>query len=110
MLHLKKHGNYCTSYGKHIRLYAPNPPDYMYNLDWNYYVLASTHWDGLECTGMGEFGWSEDAEDEYVQWMWDNGYNAMHDWNSWANYQCCYWHGEWYWQNNGYASWVQMPW
>jgi hypothetical protein len=106
----KKRGNYCWSWGQHTRLYAPNPPDFMYNMSWHYYVLATAHYDGLECTPVAEFGWSEDAEDYFVNFMWNNGYNAAHDWESWENYQCCYWEGVWYWQNNGMASWVLMPW
>lgn len=44
----------------HMRVYAPNPPDYMNNSGWGRYVLATTHYDEYPWEGWS--GYSELAE------------------------------------------------
>lgn len=102
---------YCPSYqteARHMRIYADSN-DRLYNVSWGYYVLASTHKDWQECWFGSEFGWSEETEDIFADFLDEEGYTVFEDWNYWYNYEGSRWEGNHYWSNNGYATAVYVP-
>ncbi|NIQ82617.1 MAG: hypothetical protein GTN93_31975 [Anaerolineae bacterium] len=93
---------------RHIRIYADSD-DRLYNVSWGYYVLASSHKDWQECWAGSQFGWSEESEGIFVAFAQSRGYAAAHDWGNFFNYEAPRWEGNHYWDNNGYASAVNVP-
>jgi hypothetical protein len=91
----------------HMRLYALNGS--MYNLDWGYWVVGTTHYDRNECTPGATFGWSEEAEGTMVQRARDRGYFVFQDWASFFNPEPDRWEQNHFWQNDGNASAVYIP-
>lgn len=73
----------------HYRVYAPNPPGHMTNArrTLRSYVLATTHYDTLECTPSPEFGDSEAAASVISAYMKDRfGDRAVDDaYADWKN-------------------------
>jgi hypothetical protein len=102
----------------HLRVYAPNPPDYMENSAWGKYVIGTTH-----CDEFPEYpsvpwqtwhGYHEVAEEFFADWAIDDGYTVFEDWTSFYNeedfrvdvqpdgYICI-------WENDGDATAVYVP-
>jgi hypothetical protein len=59
----------------HLRVYAPNPPDYMYNVDWGKYVIGSSHYDQWPFEFWS--GYSEYAEDDLAMSARSQGYYVL---------------------------------
>ncbi|HXG42859.1 MAG TPA: hypothetical protein VNL95_09060 [Dehalococcoidia bacterium] len=103
-------GHWCPVFGEtpHMRFYADSD-DTLYNIYWGYYVLASTHYDVREC-GFGKWhGDSERAEEYFVDVALFFGYAAQHDWAYFWNYEPYREEGNHFWDNNGWASAVNIP-
>ncbi len=104
---------WCPSFGvtaQHMRVYADSSDDRNYTTAWGFYVLATTHQDRNECALGAKFGWSEQAEEYYVNEAASRGYSTSHDWGDMYNYEPPRWEGTTvYWNNSGKASWVTVP-
>jgi hypothetical protein len=92
----------------HIRVYADGD-DHLYNVSWGYYVLGTTHKDYQECVSGSKFGWSEDMEDWFGTRASNRGYGITRDWGAFYNREPARWEQNHYWQNSGYATWVNVP-
>jgi hypothetical protein len=101
----------------HLRLYAPNPRDYMENSAWGKYVLGTTHFDDFPDEDW--FGYNEYAEDYFADLTSLLGYAVFEDWSSFYNYEpdreepiispvSCE-PDFYYWQNDGNATAVYVP-
>jgi hypothetical protein len=100
----------CPAVGleaRHYRIYAPPATDYMFTLDWGYFVVGSTHWDANECPPIGTRHYdSEEVEQHIVRTMGDEGYpvySELYDFLNWEPYRV---EGNSEWNNSGYASFV----
>jgi hypothetical protein len=100
----------------HMRVYAPNPPDYMYNVAWSKYVIGTTHFDDYPLEMW--YGFNEYAENFFADYARDQGYTVYEDIFPLDNYRNdieVFWHGYWLrwsyyaWINNGYATLVYVP-
>lgn len=107
----KSLGAYSTC---HMRLYADSD-DRLYNLTWGYFVIGTSHYDIREIFPDRRFGWSEDAATELSNLAEDHWSVWFVEWNSinMYNYEPGRWEYEGgsprhYWQNNGYATQVQL--
>lgn len=102
----------CPTYqttSPHMRIYANPGEDYNYNVNWGYYVIASTHRDWQECWSGTQYGWSEDMEDQFASWAYAAGYTGIaDDWQSWSNNESEYWQGNHYWQTDGMATAIEI--
>ena len=104
---------FCPSYNtraRHMRLYAPGGGQ-LYNINWGYYVLATTHTDFQECWFGTQYGWSEDTEHIFAGYARDHGYTVAEDAPNldFGNSEAPHWEGNHYWQNDGHASAVNVP-
>lgn len=64
----------------HMRLYAPNPPDYLSNNSWGNYVLGTTHYDQYPETEESNWhGYSEYAENDLADHAIADGYTTNED-------------------------------
>lgn len=96
----------------HMRFYAPPSTDYYYNTTWGRYVLATTHIDVDEGWSSAQFGWSETAEEWFAARLRNRGYSVTEDayWiannDSWPSGR---WSANYYYLNNGYATFVAIP-
>ncbi|MHB8378033.1 MAG: hypothetical protein ACYDEB_13935, partial [Dehalococcoidia bacterium] len=108
---------------RHMRLYATNPSlggnDHLYNINFGFYVIGSTHYDYGECPFSSvprTSGWSEDAEAEMVQWASDHAAQdhlsvcpgATCSGISLNNAEPLRFEGNHVWQSDGYASMVYV--
>jgi hypothetical protein len=92
----------CLGSTRHYRIYAPNPPDYMYNPTFGYYLIGTTHYDHHELCG-GWFDDSEGTETSLANLFSGKGYIVSRNWGWWYNQEI--WNdGSHHWNNNGYAS------
>jgi len=91
----------------HLRVYAPNPPDYMYNSAWGKYVLGTTHYDEFPFEEWS--GYSEWAEKDFASRAQDKGYTVFEDWASFSNYEPYRNENGHVWYNNGLATAVYVP-
>ncbi|MEM0377668.1 MAG: hypothetical protein QXI90_07865, partial [Thermofilum sp.] len=93
----------------HMRIYAPNPPDYMYNQNWGRYVLATTHYD--EWPWEGWSGYSEYAEKDFAEIASSKGYYTLLDYAYFYNYEPFDDKRDpgHIWLSNGYATFVYTP-
>lgn len=91
----------------HMRLYAPNPPDYLTNTSWNKYVLGTTHYDEFWTESWS--GYSEWAEKDVSSIAAGYGYVVIPDTVYTANYDYRGNISNHIWQNNGYATRVCVP-
>jgi hypothetical protein len=77
----------------HFRIYSAgegSDRDRMYNLDWGFYVLGTSHIDSNECGGSAGFtwhGWSELSEeiirrDAEQEWAGNAAHEADADWHN----------------------------
>lgn len=95
----------------HMRVYADWADDRLYNIQWGYYVLATTHIDhneALGCPGTWS-GESELAEEHFAQlsrniqlWVWE-------DWWSFFNFEAPHQEGDHKVNNNGMQTLVHIP-
>ncbi len=90
----------------HMRIYADSD-DRMYNLNWGYYVLGTTHYD--EAWSESWSGYSEDAEEEYADEASSSGYTVYEDWSYWYNPEPYRNESNHIWSNNGYTTAVNVP-
>lgn len=90
-----------------MRVYAPNPPDYMYNQDWGKYIIAITHYDEYPWESWS--GYSEHAEKDLAAYARSKGYTVYEDWAYFYNYEPRRIEGNHIWLNNGYATAVYIP-
>jgi|Deesub1362B_J571_1020462.scaffolds.fasta_scaffold02069_4 hypothetical protein len=97
---------------KHMRLYADSD-DRMYDIDWGYYVIATSHYD-YPCVFHEWSGYSEQAEEEIAQDARDNGVSDMveEDKKYMYNYEPARNEtsgGETHvWYNNGWATFIKI--
>ena len=100
----------CPVFGEspHTRLYADGD-DRMFNVDWGYYVLATTHKDVRECGRNTQFGWSEDAVNWVSGKLRAKGIGVTEDWSDFRNAERDRWEKNHFWRNNGRATWVHIP-
>lgn len=99
-------GNCATTY--HMRLYADPNDDRGYNLLDGYYVFGTTHRDINENCDGELFGYSEYAEDKFVDEL-ETKYAVSEDCCGFYNLEAYRAEGNHIWQNNGYASYVEVP-
>jgi len=94
----------------HMRVYAPNPPDYMYTNGWGKYVLGTTHYDEFpELPGLTWHGFSEFAENDLASLAMSKGYSVFEDWTSFYNEEDYRYEGNLIYFNNGDATAVYIP-
>ena len=97
----------------HLRVYAPNPPDYMYNPSYGRYVLGTTHLDQYPWELW--HGYNEDAEEFFADWASDHGYTVTEDITYYKNYEPFRMEPipgiktYYYWDNDGWATVVYVP-
>jgi hypothetical protein len=93
----------------HFRPYAYGGSR-MYNVDWGYYVIATTHYDWYENEPgyTAFFGYSETAEQELVSITVNKGYDVWYDHLNLYNYEYVRWDGDGLWMNDGYATTVDV--
>ena len=93
----------------HMRLYAPNPPDYMDNASWGHYVLGTTHYDAYPFEEWS--GYSEYAENDFASIAMYKGYVVFEDWANFYNYEPYddSRDPDHVWLNNGRATAVYVP-
>lgn len=98
----------------HIRVYADGD-DFLYNVDYGMYVIATTHKDSQECNpdpSKRVSGWSEWVEDTVANHARNKGYQVSQN--------CCWMFNpegarmengtpDHYWLNNGYATYIFVP-
>ncbi|MGQ9571814.1 MAG: hypothetical protein ACUVV3_01280 [Dehalococcoidia bacterium] len=95
-------------WARHSRIYAPNGYRF-YNPSWQYFVIASqhydiNHWSG--CPGPDLFGYSEEVED-IIRYEADEEYTVGPDkWYNMQNYGYFWMDASHYHQSDGYASYV----
>ena len=93
----------------HMRVYAPNPPDY-FNDELGYYghyIIGTTHYDEYPFESWS--GFSEYAEKDIALASEAIGWAVFRDHTFFANSETCRWEGNHYWYNNGYATFVYVP-
>ena len=104
----------CPVFGQtahHSRFYADGD-DRLYNTSWGFYVIATSHQDHNECSRIGRWhGRSEPAE-KFVGGIsreaWGNGAPSFD--SLWiGNREPYRREGRHIWQNNGYATTVEVP-
>ena len=101
----------------HMRVYAPDPPDYMSGTGlWDKYVIGTTHFDEYPLEQW--YGYNEYAEDFFADYARDQGYTVREDLYPCDNYRNdieVFWHGyyqKWSfyaWINDGRATLVYVP-
>ncbi|AKG39443.1 hypothetical protein MA03_07830 [Infirmifilum uzonense] len=91
----------------HMRVYAPNPPDYAYNSYWGKYVLATAHYDQYPLETWS--GYSEYAEKDLASIASNKGYATFQDWAYFYNTEPYRVEGNHIWLNNGYATAIYVP-
>jgi hypothetical protein len=102
----------------HMRVYAPNPPDYMSNSVWGNYVIGTTHFDQFPFELW--YGYNEYAEEFFAWFASTFGfYTVYEDFIDFKN--CEPYRAEpiihpilgiptyYYWLNDGYATVVNVP-
>lgn len=90
----------------HMRVYADSD-DRMYNLDWGYYVLGTTHYDQYPSETWS--GYSETAEEEFASIARSKGYAVYEDWGNFYNNEPYRVEGDHIWSNSGYTTAVNVP-
>lgn len=91
----------------HMRVYADSD-DRMYNLDWGYYVLGTTHYDHKSVPHQWS-GYSETAEEEFASKARNKGYTVFEDWSNFYNNEPYRNENNHIWSNNEYATAVNVP-
>jgi hypothetical protein len=91
----------------HMRVYAPNPPDYMYNAGWRKYVLGTTHFDQFPFEDWS--GYSEWAEEGLASLARSTGLFVVEDCLNFYNYELYRNENNHIWLNNGYTTVVKVP-
>ncbi len=91
----------------HMRVYAPNPPDYMSNSYWGRYVLATAHYDQFPLESWS--GYTEYAERDLASIASSKGYAVFVDWAYFYNPEPYRAEGNHIWLNDGYATAVYVP-
>lgn len=102
-----------TGWFQHYRVYADGD-DRLYNLDYGYWIIGSTHFDYNDGCSGAQHGYSETAEDWVAYWsglVWpgrvfgDYGYLYNYE-----GYRVETSEGRPHiWENNGYATYVSVP-
>ena len=94
------YSSYLNSYVYlHMRVYAPNPPDYAHNAYWGKYVIATAHYDQYPFESWS--GYSEYAEHDLAQIASQKGYTVFVDWANFYNYEPYRAEGNHIWLNDG---------
>lgn len=92
----------------HYRVYADGD-QYMYNIGFGHYVYATTHRDQNECGfGTTRHYDIERVEGTVVDAFFSASFPVYHDYGNFANYEPYRTQGEHTWDNNGYASYVDL--
>lgn len=100
---------FSTTEFLHMRVYADSD-DRMYNVDWGYYVIGTTHYDVRECSFTDrQFGWSEVAQQDFEQRAQSQNYTVFLEWSDFGNAEPDRWEGSHFWQSSGRASAVYVP-
>ena len=98
----------------HVRLYAnPATGDRNYSVTYGYYVIGTSHRDIKECGGPAEFGYSEAAEDDFVNDIDNVWPNVLRDYRNFGNKEVFRREGGTdqvhVWNNNEFASDIFVP-
>jgi len=91
----------------HMRVYAPNPPDYLYNIYYGKYVIATAHYDQFPLESWS--GYTECAEKHLAYIAKSKGYTVYQDLFYFYNYEPYRIQGNHIWLNNGYATYIYVP-
>jgi hypothetical protein len=100
----------------HLRVYAPDLPDYMENSAWGKYVIGTTHFDAFPFEEW--YGYNEYAENYCADWASDQGYTVSEDNLNFENYESRVeliihpiggFPTFYFWFNDGYATVVNVP-
>lgn len=91
----------------HMRVYAPNPPDYLYNIYYGKYVIATAHYDQFPLESWS--GYTECAEKHLADIAKSKGYTVYQDLFYFYNYEPYRIQGNHIWLNNGYATYIYVP-
>jgi hypothetical protein len=94
----------CLGSSRHYRVYAPPSTDRMYNLNFNYYVFATTHYDHHEGCDKW-FDDSEGTEYDIANYVVSKVYSVRYDYAWWYNQQYDI-QGNHHWSNDGYATYI----
>jgi hypothetical protein len=86
----------------HMRVYAPNPPDYFTNTSYLKMVVGTSHYDEYPWESWS--GYSEYAESDLRAIAIGKGYQVFGENVYLYNYEANRWEGSHFWQNSGYAS------
>jgi len=91
----------------HMRVYAPNPPDYMHNSNWGNYVVSTTHYDQYPSESWS--GYSQYAEDDFATIASNSGHAILRNWANFYNAEPYRVEGgNHIWLNDGYATFVDI--
>ncbi|WP_288008172.1 hypothetical protein [Thermofilum sp.] len=91
----------------HMRVYALNPPDYLYNIYYGKYVIATAHYDQFPLESWS--GYTECAEKHLADIAKSKGYTVYQDLFYFYNYEPYRIEGNHIWLNNGYATYIYVP-
>jgi len=83
--------------GRHMRVYAPYPEDYFYDVHLGYFVIGTVHYDY-----WGTGAWEEWTEHSLCLWAIDKGYTVYEDYCYISTEDSLY-------DSNGYVSYVRVP-
>ncbi|MBA3421615.1 MAG: hypothetical protein H0U12_06930 [Thermoleophilaceae bacterium] len=91
----------------HYRLYADGD-DRMYDVDWGYFVVGTTHIDRNEIC-QPSYGHSEYAEGKLARYWFERGYRHANDAINFSNYEPYRIDGNHVWNNDGWATAFCVP-
>ncbi len=100
-----------TGWFEHMRVYAPGGSDRMYNTNYGYWIMGTTHFDYNDGCSGAIHGYSETAESWFAQNarnIWGSG-RVFEDWGWMFNGEPRRPEGNHIWESNGYSSYVNVP-
>lgn len=93
----------------HMRIYADPADDENWNPVDGFWLVGTTHWDNREnCAGQN-FGWSEDASEQFANKYSAVGWQVLHDQDPTWNAEGWRVEGDHMWSNDGWAERVTVP-
>jgi hypothetical protein len=106
----KQYPGQCDSNSNyHFRVYAPSNTDRMYNVNYGYFVIGTSHNDYRENCGDGWFGESEVAEGVVASAYSSRGFSVSRGALGLHNYEAYAREGSAIWYSDGWATLVRIP-
>lgn len=95
---------------RHYRIYADPATDFLWTEALGGFVVATTHWDANECPNVNtRFYDSEEVEGHIGNTMSGLGYTVSHDFANFFNAEPYRVQGNSTWDNDGYATYIDVP-